>query len=42
MLAEEDSRKSRTKAALTLEGSMGAKEADEMMASVARIRSTWR
>jgi metal-responsive CopG/Arc/MetJ family transcriptional regulator len=42
MLAEDDSRKSRTKAALTLEGSMGAKEADEMMASVARIRSTWR
>jgi metal-responsive CopG/Arc/MetJ family transcriptional regulator len=42
MLAEDDSRKSRTKAALALKGSMGAKAADDLEASVARIRSTWR
>jgi len=42
MLAEDDSRKSRTQAALALKGSMGAKAADELAASVVRIRSTWR
>ena len=42
MLAEDDSRKSRTKAALALKGSMGAKAADDLEASVARVRSTWR
>jgi metal-responsive CopG/Arc/MetJ family transcriptional regulator len=42
MLAEDDSRKSRTKAALALKGSLGAKAADDLAASVARIRSTWR
>ena len=42
LLAEDDSREVRTKAALALEGSMGAKEADELLASVVRIRSTWR
>ena len=42
LLAEDDSRGVRTKAALALEGSMGAKEADELLASVVRIRSTWR
>ena len=41
-LAEDDSREVRTRAALALEGSMGAKEADELLASVVRIRSTWR
>ena len=42
MLTEDDSREVRTKAALALEGSMGAKEADELLASVMCIRSTWR
>jgi hypothetical protein len=42
LLAEDDSRGVRTKAALALEGSMGAKEADALLASVVRIRSTWR
>ena len=42
LLAEDDSREVRTKAALALEGSMGAKEADALLASVTRIRSTWR
>jgi metal-responsive CopG/Arc/MetJ family transcriptional regulator len=42
LLAEDDSREVRTKAALALEGAMGAKEADELLASVVRIRSTWR
>jgi len=42
MLAEDDSRKSRTKAALALKGSMGEKAADDLEASVARVRSTWR
>jgi hypothetical protein len=42
LLAEDDSREVRTKAALALEGSMGTKEADELLASVARIRGTWR
>jgi metal-responsive CopG/Arc/MetJ family transcriptional regulator len=42
MLAESNSREVRTKAALALEGSLGAKEADELLASVGSIRSTWR
>jgi len=42
MLAEDDSRKSRTKAALALKGSIGAKAADDLEASIARVRSTWR
>jgi metal-responsive CopG/Arc/MetJ family transcriptional regulator len=42
MLAESDSREVRTKAALAIEGSMGATEADELLASVGSIRSTWR
>ena len=42
MLAESDSREVRTKAALALEGSLVAKEADELLTSVRSIRSTWR
>ena len=42
LLADDDSRKSRIQAALALRGSMSAKAADELEASVARIRSTWR
>jgi metal-responsive CopG/Arc/MetJ family transcriptional regulator len=42
MLTEDDSREVRTKAALALEGSIAAKEADELLASVMCIRSTWR
>ena len=42
MLADDDSGEGRIKAALALKGSMGAKEADELAASVASIRSTWR
>jgi hypothetical protein len=42
MLAESDSREVRTKAALAIEGSMGATEGDELLASVGSIRSTWR
>lgn len=42
MLTDDDSREVRTKAALALEGSMGAKEADALLASVMCIRSTWR
>lgn len=42
LLAEDDSREVRTKAALALEGSMGTQEADELLSSVVRIRSTWR
>ncbi len=42
LLAEEDSRKVRTEAALALEGTMGAKAADALSASVERIRRTWR
>jgi hypothetical protein len=42
LLAEEDSRKVRLDTALALEGSMGAKAADELSASVVRIRRTWR
>jgi metal-responsive CopG/Arc/MetJ family transcriptional regulator len=42
LLADHDSRKARTDAALALKGSMGAKAADDLAESVARIRSTWR
>jgi len=42
LLADHYSRKSRTDAALALQGSMDSKAADELEASVARVRSTWR
>jgi len=42
MLTDNDAREVRTKAALALEGSIAAKEADELLASVMCIRSTWR
>ena len=42
LLADHDSRKSRTDAALALQGSMDSKAADELEASVTRVRSTWR
>jgi metal-responsive CopG/Arc/MetJ family transcriptional regulator len=42
LLADHESRKSRTDAALALQGSMDTKAADELEASVARVRSTWR
>ena len=42
LLAEDASRAVRVKAALTLEGSMGDEAADELAASVERIRSNWR
>jgi len=41
-LSEEDTRKARTEAALALEGSMSAKAAEALSASVVRIRRTWR
>jgi len=41
-LSEEDTRKARTEAALALEGSMSAKAAEALSASVTRIRRTWR
>jgi hypothetical protein len=42
LLAEDDSRSVRVKAALDLEGAMSAKAADELAASVNSIRSNWR
>jgi len=42
MLTDNDAREVRTLAALALEGSIAAKEADELLASVMCIRSTWR
>ena len=42
LLAENDSRDIRVRAALALEGSMDAKAADELAASVEHIRSNWR
>jgi len=41
-LAEEGARKDRIQSALALEGTLDAESADEMEASVRRIRSTWR
>jgi metal-dependent hydrolase (beta-lactamase superfamily II) len=41
-LADEGSRKDRIRNALALEGTLDKKAADEMEASVRRIRSTWR
>lgn len=41
-LAEEGVRKDRIQSALALEGTLDAESADEMEASVRRIRSTWR
>jgi hypothetical protein len=42
LLADEDAGKGRVEAALALEGSMTAEAADELAASVTRIRSQWR
>jgi hypothetical protein len=42
LLADEDSGKGRVEAALALAGSMTADAADELAASVTRIRSSWR
>jgi hypothetical protein len=42
LLAESDSRNPRVEAALALEGALGARAADELAASVARIRGNWR
>jgi hypothetical protein len=42
LLTDSDSRKARTDAALALKGSLAAAAADELEASIARIRSTWR
>lgn len=41
-LADEHAGKGRVEAALALEGSMTAEVADELTASVARLRSNWR
>jgi hypothetical protein len=41
-LADEHEGKERVEAALALEGSMTAEAADELTASVARLRSNWR
>ncbi|MGB8294919.1 MAG: hypothetical protein WCG85_05790 [Polyangia bacterium] len=41
-LADEHAGKGRVEAALSLEGSMTAEAADELTASVARLRSNWR
>ena len=42
LLADERAGKGRVEAALALEGSMTAEAADELTASVARLRSNWR
>lgn len=42
LLADEHEGKGRVEAALALEGSMTAEAADELTASVARLRSNWR
>jgi len=42
LLADEDSGKDRVAAALALEGSVTAEVADELAASVTRIRRHWR
>ncbi len=42
LLADEHAGKGRVEAALALEGSMTAEAADELTASVARVRSHWR
>lgn len=41
-LAEEGGRKDRIQSALALESTLDAESADELEASVRRIRSTWR
>ena len=41
-LEEEGARKDRVQSALALEGTLDAESADEIEASVRRIRSTWR
>jgi hypothetical protein len=42
LLADEDSGKARIETALALEGSMTAEAAEEIAASVTRIRRNWR
>jgi hypothetical protein len=42
LLAEDSLRATRVKAALALEGSMGAEAADDLIASVEAIRGNWR
>jgi hypothetical protein len=42
LLAEDASREIRIKDALTLEGTMGNAAADELAASIERIRGSWR
>jgi hypothetical protein len=42
LLADEVSRKDRIEAALAVEGSLGASAADNLEASVSRIRDNWR
>ncbi len=42
LLTEDETRAVRVKAALALEGSMSNETADELAASVERIRSNWR
>ena len=42
LLADEDAGKGRVAAALALEGSMTAQAADELAASVTRVRRSWR
>jgi hypothetical protein len=42
LLSEDETRAVRVKAALALEGSMTDETADELTASVGRIRSNWR
>ena len=42
LLADKDSGKVRVETALALEGSMTAAVADEIAASVSRIRNSWR
>jgi hypothetical protein len=42
LLSEDETRAVRVKAALALEGSMTDEAADELTASVGRIRSNWR
>jgi hypothetical protein len=42
LLSEDETRADRVKAALALEGSMPDETADELTASVGRIRSNWR
>lgn len=42
LLADDDTRHARSEYALALKGSLDAKAADDLEASVARLRSNWR